>query len=39
MVVLNLALPGIHGMKLGPQIKGMGDIPIVIISGEKSQKT
>jgi DNA-binding response OmpR family regulator len=37
MVVLDLALPGIHGMKLGPQIKGMGDIPIVIISGEKSE--
>jgi DNA-binding response OmpR family regulator len=38
MVVLDLALPGIHGMTLGRQIKGMGDIPIVIISGERSDE-
>lgn len=37
LVVLDLGLPGMHGFTVGELIKRMGDVPIIILTGEDSE--
>ncbi len=38
MVLLDLGLPSMHGFALSERIKRMGDVPIVIITGDDSEE-
>ncbi len=38
LIILDLGLPGMHGFQLGERIKRMGDVPIVILTGDSSEE-
>jgi DNA-binding response OmpR family regulator len=38
LVLLDLGLPSMHGFALGERIKKMGDIPIIILTGDDSEE-
>lgn len=38
LIVLDLGLPGMHGFVLSERIKRMGDVPIVILTGDSSEE-
>jgi DNA-binding response OmpR family regulator len=38
LVLLDLGLPGMHGFTVGELIKRMGDVPIIILTGEDSEE-
>lgn len=37
LVILDLGLPGMHGFDLSERIKRMGDVPIIILTGDASE--
>jgi DNA-binding response OmpR family regulator len=37
LVILDLGLPGMHGFALSERIKKMGDVPIIILTGDASE--
>ncbi len=37
LVILDLGLPGMHGFALSERIKRMGDVPIIILTGDASE--
>jgi DNA-binding response OmpR family regulator len=37
LIILDLGLPGMHGFQLSERIKRMGDVPIVILTGDSSE--
>jgi DNA-binding response OmpR family regulator len=38
LVLLDLGLPGMHGFVLSERIKRMGDVPIIILTGDSSEE-
>lgn len=38
LIVLDLGLPGMHGFQLSERLKRMGDVPIVILTGDSSEE-
>jgi DNA-binding response OmpR family regulator len=38
LILLDLGLPGMHGFTLSERVKRMGDVPIIILTGDSSEE-